>query len=40
MINCEGDKTDMFLPLSFEIRTKEGSESLFKETFCNKGMKL
>lgn len=24
MLNCEGDGTDMFLPLSFDIQTKQG----------------
>ena len=23
MINCEGEKTDMFLPLHFELKTKD-----------------
>ena len=36
MINCDGEGTDMFLPLSFERRTKDGkSEDLFKECFPN-----
>lgn len=35
MINCEGDKTDRFLPLSFEIRTKKETKDLFKDTFEN-----
>jgi hypothetical protein len=33
MINCEGDKTDMFLPLQFDIRTKTSKENLFYKTF-------
>ena len=33
MINCEGDGTDMFLPLKFEIRTKTGKTDLFDKTF-------
>ena len=24
MINCDGDGTDMFLPLKFEIKSKDG----------------
>ena len=24
MINCEGPKTDMFLPLRFDVRSKQG----------------
>jgi hypothetical protein len=36
MINCDGEGTDMFLPLSFEKRTKDGkTEDLFKECFPN-----
>lgn len=34
MINCVGDTTDMFLPLKFEIRNKDGeSKDLFEEAF-------
>ena len=33
MLNCEGDGTDMFLPLKFEIRTKTGKVDLFDKTF-------
>ena len=25
MINCDGEKTDKFLPLSFELRTKSST---------------
>ena len=34
MINCEGDKTDMFLPLMFEVRKKnQPTQNLFKKAF-------
>jgi len=34
MINCAGHKTDMFLPLKFEIRNKDGDyTNYFEETF-------
>jgi hypothetical protein len=34
MINCVGEKTDLFLPLKFEIRNKDGeSKDLYEETF-------
>jgi hypothetical protein len=35
MINCEGNKTDMFLPLKFEVRQKPKtfSTDLFKNAF-------
>lgn len=33
MINCDGDKTDKFLPLSFELRTKSKNPDLFEEVF-------
>ena len=34
MINCVGKKTDMFLPLRFEVRTKNGNtKNVFKEVF-------
>ena len=33
MINCDGDKTDKFLPLKFEIRNKESNRDVFKECF-------
>jgi len=33
MINCEGDKTDRFLPLMFETRTQNETKDLFNETF-------
>ena len=29
MINCEGEKTDMFLPLQFDVRTKDTKTNLF-----------
>jgi hypothetical protein len=30
MINCEGNKTDMFLPLKFEVRQKnKGNKDIF-----------
>lgn len=29
MINCEGYKTDMFLPLMFEIRTQKETKNMF-----------
>ena len=33
MINCEGDKTDRFLPLLFELRTQDETKNIFEETF-------
>ena len=33
MVNCEGDKSDVFLPLHFEVRTKDKKEDLFNKTF-------
>ena len=35
MINCDGDGTDMFLPLMFETRSNAGNDrkDLFEETF-------
>jgi hypothetical protein len=33
MINCDGEKTDKFLPLKFEIRTKSENRDVFEETF-------
>ena len=37
MINCDGDGTDMFLPMSFEIRSNNGqtTQDLFEENFGN-----
>jgi hypothetical protein len=37
MINCEGEKTDMFLPLHFDVRTKESRTDLFSQAFGPKG---
>ena len=33
MINCDGEKTDKFVPLSFEMRTKAKNTDCFKEVF-------
>jgi len=33
MINCEGEKTDMFLPLQFDVRDKKQVTNLFYKTF-------
>ena len=33
MINCDGEKTDKFLPLKLEIRTKTQNRDVFEETF-------
>jgi len=33
MINCDGEKTDKFMPLKFEIRTKDSNRDVFEETF-------
>ena len=33
MINCDGKGSDRFLPLKFEIRTKDSSENLYEKTF-------
>lgn len=35
MLNCEGKRTDMFVPLKFEIRSQQGKTDLFDETFKN-----
>lgn len=37
MINCEGEKTDMFLPLHFDVRNKNSTTNLFTQTFGTKG---
>ena len=33
MINCDGNRTDCFLPLKFEVRTPEGSNDYTEECF-------
>ena len=33
MINCDGEKTDKFLPLKFEIRHGNDNRDVFEETF-------
>ena len=33
MINVEGEKTDRFLPLKFEVRDKRGAIDCYEETF-------
>ena len=33
MINCDGDGTDMFVPLKFEIRTTTDKKDIFKQAF-------
>jgi hypothetical protein len=35
MINCDGDGTDMFLPIDFELRTSKGEvkKNFFEETY-------
>ena len=33
MINCDGNKTDKFLPLKFEMITKKEKKDCFKEVF-------
>jgi len=33
MINCDGEGTDRFLPLKFELRTLEGKTDVFEEAF-------
>ena len=34
MINCDGQRTDMFLPLKFEVVSKNGSrKDMFSSTF-------
>ena len=33
MINCDGEKTDRFLPLKFELRHGVHNRDVFKETF-------
>jgi hypothetical protein len=33
MINCDGEKTDKFLPLKFEIRNGNSNRDVFEDTF-------
>jgi hypothetical protein len=35
MINCDGEGTDMFLPMDFEIRSNKGetTSNVFEETY-------
>ena len=35
MINCDGEGTDMFLPLDFELRSNKGETrtNVFEETY-------
>lgn len=33
MINCDGEGTDRFLPLKFEIRRKTKTEDVYEEAF-------
>jgi len=33
MINCDGEKTDKFLPLKFEIRQGVDNRDVFEDTF-------
>ena len=33
MINCDGVGTDRFLPLKFEVRTREKTVDLFEDAF-------
>ena len=33
MINCDGEGTDRFLPLKFELRTLRGKTDVFEEAF-------
>ena len=33
MVNCDGVGTDRFVPLKFEIRTREQTVDVFEETF-------
>ena len=33
IINCEGKGTDRFLPIRFEVRTKDKTENLFEKAF-------
>ena len=33
IINMEGERTDKFLPLKFEIRTQRKCEDVFEKTF-------
>ena len=39
MINCDGEKTDKFLPLKFELRTKTENRDVFEETFKQKSFR-
>jgi len=40
MINCDGEGTDRFLPLKFEIRTKAKTEDVFEEAFGKKPVNI
>ena len=33
MLNCDGEKTDKFVPLTFEIVTKDKTRDCYKEVF-------
>ena len=33
MINCDGEGTDRFIPLKFELRTLKGKKDVFEEAF-------
>jgi hypothetical protein len=33
MVNCDGVGTDRFVPLKFEIRTREQTVDVFEDTF-------
>ena len=39
MINCDGEKTDKFLPLKFELRNGVHNRDVFKETFGFESMR-
>ena len=39
MINLDGDGSDRFLPMHFELRTLTDSEDLFEATFGRKSTK-
>lgn len=39
MINCDGDKTDKFLPLKFELRSGVDNRDVFESTFGFESMR-
>jgi hypothetical protein len=40
MINCDGEKTDKFLPLKFELRHGSENIDVFEQTFGFKSIRM